>query len=700
MNELNDLYQSAERLGISPSHYSIDGQLVYAKEESLAYFVKLFDPIGKPSKTDFRDTAVYRENEPIDYTFTHLSLSEPIIQYQLFDEIGQLLFSKSLSSSSSSLRLDPLPFGYYSLQLCGAKQSYFIRLFVTPKTSYQPTSLQQHKAWGINTQLYSLRSANNWGMGDLGDLRALIEQAVKYGASFVGVNPLHAMFGAVPQWASPYSSASRRWLNYVYLDINALPEFRLSRAVQNWWKSTETQEQLAHLRQAEQVDYQGVSALKLIALEKLYRYFLTGKSAEIVQRRQDFAQFVREQGDDLIYQGLFDVLDREVHQTLQQEVNEQNIGWLGWPEKWQYVNKTQRKNLLKTHRTSVDFYVWLQWLTHCQLIELKQYCQMIGLELGLYGDLAVSVSRGGADVWCDPELYCVNASVGAPPDPLGPIGQNWNLPPMNPRELQRRGFQPWIDLLRANMQHVGVLRIDHVMGLFRLWLIPEDKTASDGVYVHYPFDAMMAVLAIESQRNQCLIVGEDLGTVPDEVRSKLFELQIFSYFVLYFEQRNGQFPHGNHYPQHAFATVGTHDVPSLQSFWHCRDLELFAQLGILQGEILAQKYAQRVEDKQALLDSLHRDGYLPPHYEGDALSMAMHDHLNLVIHQYLAESRSRLIGVQLENLLNQEVSFNLPGTGTEYPNWRNKLTLSLEQIFADSRIQHMLHTINQSRNKE
>ena len=209
----------------------------------------------------------------------------------------------------------------------------------------------------------------------------------------------------------------------------------------------------------------------------------------------------------------------------------------------------------------------------------------------------------------------------------------------------------------------------------------------------------MAILAIESQRNQCLIVGEDLGTVPDEVRSKLNEFQVFSYFVLYFEQRNNEYPKAEDYPLNAFATVGTHDVPSLQSFWHCRDLQLFGELNVLGGDLLKQKYDQRVVDKQALLNTLHRDQYLPPDYYGDALSMAMHDNLNRVIHRYLAESRSKLIGVQLENLLGQEVSFNLPGTSSEYPNWQKKLARPLEHIFNDDDILSFFTLINQTRNR-
>lgn len=363
----------------------------------------------------------------------------------------------------------------------------------------------------------------------------------------------------------------------------------------------------------------------------------------------------------------------------------------------QQLTTEQQHNLLAEYAEDVDYFSWLQWLAHEQLVDVKATCQSAGMDLGIYGDLAVSCSMGGADVWTDPSLFCRNATVGAPPDPLGPVGQNWGIPPYNPTELKARGYQPFIDLLRSNMRYFGILRIDHIMGLYRLWLIPQGEGAAQGVYVKYPFDVLMAILAIESQRQQCVIVGEDLGIVPPVVREKLATLQIFSYFVLYFEQQGEVFPFSQNIPTQAFATIGTHDVPSLQSFWHCRDLELYDALDILKGESLGLKYDERVRAKQAILNTLHRDRYLSDDYQGDALTMAMHDNLNKVIHEYIAQSNSALVGFQLENLLRQEVSFNLPGTWLEYPNWQLKLSQTLEQIFANEQVCNLLNQINHIR---
>ncbi|OOF82978.1 4-alpha-glucanotransferase [Rodentibacter ratti] len=693
--ELELLQQTAQKLGIAPAHYDIDGRLIYASPETLSHFIEWLKPLeNKWRKEEFDDVLACFENEPIHYDVERIALTEPIISLELLDENG-ISITQKITQNSTALFLPPLSFGYYQLRLSTKSHRYSIRLLVSPKRAFQPPLLKHKKIWGINVQLYSLRSQSNWGIGDFGDLAYLIEQSAKQGADYVGINPLHLSYPAVPEWASPYSSSSRRWLNFLYLNIPNLPEFRRCRSLQNWFKSEAAQTQILTLRQSETVNYSEVYPLKLTALEQLFAFFNRSKSAEIVERRQLFEQYVKSKGEALQLQGLFNVLDGQEHADHQGKEN--TIGWLGWRKEWQHLTATKRKSLLKTHQKQIRFFAWLQWLTEQQLAELQTLCKKCGMQLGIYGDLAVNSSRGSVDVWSDPELYCVNISIGAPPDPLGPVGQNWNLPPYNPSVLKARGFAPFIEMLRASMQYFGVLRIDHVMGLFRLWWIPEGKTAQEGAYVHYPFDELMAVLAIESVRSQCLIIGEDLGTVPDEVRSKLNEFQIFSYFVLYFARRDLHFPHTSDYPKNAYATIGTHDVPSLQSFWHCRDLELFEQLNILRGEVLKQKYDQRMIDKQALLNSLHRDHYLPPNYEGDALSMAMHDNLNFVIHRYLAESESKLIGIQLENLLSQEVMFNLPGTLDEYPNWRKKLAQPLEFIFNNESLQNFFAMINEAR---
>lgn len=681
--------QQAEKLGITTSHYDIDGHLIQAKSETLDYFIQLFssNSSSQSNKEKYNDFFVANAEEPITYE-ANLAKTGPNDTYKLINEQGLVVVEEKLTKQ---ITLPALPFGYYDLILSSVDEQQHIRVFVQPKSTFHSPQLTEKKSWGINVQLYSLRSEQNWGIGDLADLRVLVENASKFGADFVGINPLHKMYIAVPDWASPYSSSSRRWLNPIYLSVQDLPEYQYTKSVQNWVK--EQQNDIVTLRQQEQVQYKKVSHLKMTALEQLFAFSQRSKTAKIVERRNAFLAYFEQHQEALLSQGLFDVLDLISHK----EQPELGTGYAGWRKEWQNLTEKDRQNLQKKYKKEIEFSAWLQWLTEQQLLSVTQTAQENGMAFGIYGDLAVQSSPGGSDVWEDPELFCTKASIGAPPDPLGPVGQNWGLPPYNPTALKARGFQPFIDMIRANMQYFGMLRIDHVMGLFRLWLIPEHKTAADGVYVLYPLDVLMAILAIESQRYQCMVVGEDLGTVPDEVREKLNEFQVFSYFVLYFSKVNQEFPQGKNFPPNAFATIGTHDVPSLRSFWHCKDLELFGQLGILQGEVLAEKYKQRVEDKQALLNSLHRDQYLPDYYQGDALTMAMHDHLNLVIHRYLAASHSKLVGIQLESLIDQEISFNLPGTSDEYPNWQKKLSRTLEDIFSDPKIQYFLTEIEHYR---
>lgn len=683
--------EQAVALGISLSHYDIDGNLIYAPPPTLDYFIQALQK--NVGSAEFADVLCGVENTELIYDLSSLSLPQPIsISYQLINE-EQFVFAEN-TCENQQITLPPLSYGYYQLVINSKAKQLKVQVLVSPEKSYQPEVFKDHKSWGINVQLYSLRSQHNWGIGDFGDLAYLVEQSAKLGADFIGINPLHLLYPSVPEWASPYSASSRRWWNFIYLDVPSISEFRGCRRLKNWLKTPEIVSTLNSLREQDTVDYSKVHDLKLYALKLVFEFSHNSQEQRIIERRKAFKHYFRKNAQALKMLGLFNVLDGLARiQNPQQEY----IGYLGWPEEWQNLSRIKIQRLCKEHQNEIEFWAWVQWLCEEQLDALQQSCQDHGMKLGIYGDLAVASSRGSFDIWENPERYLPKAAIGAPPDPLGPIGQNWNLPPLNPNRLRETGFAEIIATLRANMQYFGVLRIDHVMGLFRLWLIPENQNAAAGAYVHYPFKELIAILAIESVRNQCLIIGEDLGTVPNEVRHKLNELSIFSYFVLYFAANDNDFPAPQNFPENAFATVGTHDVPSLQSFWHCRDLELFSALGILQGELLRQKYDKRVSDKQALLNSLHHKGFLPPTYQGDALSMAMHDNLNLQIHRYLAQSRSKLIGVQLENILSQEVSFNLPGTDAEYPNWRHKISQSLELIFSNEHYLKFFQAIDRAR---
>jgi 4-alpha-glucanotransferase len=308
--------------------------------------------------------------------------------------------------------------------------------------------------------------------------------------------------------------------------------------------------------------------------------------------------------------------------------------------------------------------------------------------VGLYGDLAVSVDRGGAETWSNQDLYAIGASVGAPPDDFSLTGQNWGLPPMIPARLLQAGYAPFIATLRANMRHTGALRVDHVMGLMRLFWIPSDTSAAEGAYVRYPLEALFAILALESRRNRCMVIGEDLGTVPDEVRRAISELQALSCRILYFERReNSDFKAPGEYPVQALVSATTHDLPTLTGFWEGRDLALRTELNLFPSERLRESQTlERGRDRARLLQALDREGLLPAGLTLDPGSApAMTRELMRAVQAYLARAPCKVFAIQLEDILGQSDQVNLPGTTTRYPNWRRKLSLDLERWPQDNR---------------
>ena len=323
------------------------------------------------------------------------------------------------------------------------------------------------------------------------------------------------------------------------------------------------------------------------------------------------------------------------------------------------------------------------------------------MPIGLYRDLAVGVVEGGSETWGDGELYCLKASVGAPPDILGPLGQNWDLRPMDPHVMVKRGYQPFIDLLRSNMTSCGALRIDHVMTLLRLWWIPAGETADKGAYVQYPVDDLLAILALESQRHRCMVIGEDLGTVPVEIVSKLREGGVYSYKVLYFERdEENNFRAPQSYPVQAMATITTHDLPTLRGYWQSDDLALGKSLGLYRDEdVLQELYADRARARQGLLDGLHHYDCIPKKTGRKAALMEMTPVLNRGLQRYVADSACALLGLQPEDWLDMDAPVNVPGTSDEYPNWRRKLSTSLEEMFADEQVNKLIKDLDKRRRK-
>ena len=631
--------------------------------------------------------AIFRQGEP-------LALSPGLFtaaDWQLTSEAGERWSGRCMAGET--LTLPPLPDGYHQLTLEHEAQRYDCCVIVAPPRCYEPSALLAGESlWGSCIQLYTLRSAQNWGIGDFGDLRRMIDETARRGGAFVGLNPLHALFPAEPESASPYSPSSRRWLNILYIDVNAVADFQQNEAAQAWWRLEATQQALQAARRTEWVDYPAVTRLKLEGLRLAWRAFRL-RDADDAETAA-FEAFVEAGGDSLLCQGLFDALHAE-----RRAQDGDSHGWQSWPDVFQHPDSAAVLAFRIEQSDEVRFYLWLQWLAAQQFAACWQRCQQHEMAIGLYRDLAVGVARDGAETWRERELYCLEASVGAPPDILGPLGQNWGLPPMDPQVMAARAFEPWITLLRASMQDCGALRIDHVMALLRLWWIPQGESAAVGAYVHYPVDALLAILALESQRHRCMVIGEDLGTVPAAIVDKLRVAGVYSYKVLYFEQASKQaFRAPTQWPRQAMAVATTHDMPTLRGWWRSDDLRLGSKLGLYPDKVvLAGLYRDRQAARKALLRTLLRNGALPVRQRFQRGGARMTRTLSQAILGYLADTQSALLGLQPEEWLDMTTPVNVPGTIDAWPNWRRKLSATLEEMFSDPAVDALLAAVDRGR---
>ncbi len=497
-----------------------------------------------------------------------------------------------------------IPLGYHRIRLTAENGAPLAdsSLIIVPEHCYEPPAMAAgRRLWGLSLQLYSLRSSRNWGIGDFTDLADLARQAAGLGADVIGLNPLHALFPSDPDHCSPYGPASRQFLNPIYIDPVAVPEYARCDAARLHVESGGFPKRLRTMRAASHVDYAGVSAAKDEVLRMLFRTLEENGEPD---RRNAFELFLDSAGSELKKLCIFYALQEYFSKSGRAG------GWQGWPAAYQDPESGTVAAFAADHRESVRYHAYLQWIAQAQLSAAEEAAAEAGMEIGLYRDLAVGVSGGGADTWADPGLFASDASVGAPPDALALQGQDWGIPPMRPDVLRERGYRPFIELLRANMGHGGALRIDHVMVLYRLWWVPRDCTSAEGTYVYYDLDALMGILALESQRHHCLVIGEDLGTVPEAIRHAMPDYGVYSYRVFFFEEDPDGMPRRpENYPEKALVTVSTHDLPPLASYWAATDVELRTRLSLYPDEELRRStLAERVDQLRRILKMLGHYG--------------------------------------------------------------------------------------------
>jgi (1->4)-alpha-D-glucan 1-alpha-D-glucosylmutase len=588
-------------------------------------------------------------------------------------------------------------FGYHRFELEAGDETAAMSLVIAPARCYEPEVFASGgRVWGPAAQLYSVRSRHNWGIGDFTDLAHIAEFAGKLGADVVALNPLHALSSVAPQHASPYNPSSRLFGNPLYIDVEAVPEFEDCAPARRVISSGDTQNKLRWMREGELVGYRITSAGKRYVLELLYQHFRKAHRGTGDKRDREFEAYLASGGEALRKHALFEAIAWKLYGDGVAGAGD----WRQWRAGLGDVNSREVAAFADANKERVEFHAWLQWQFDTQLDAAAERAEASGLRIGIAGDLAIGINPGGSECWSDPSLYATAAAVGAPPDLYNTAGQNWGLPPLIPSRLREAAYAPFIATLRRNMRAAGALRIDHVMGLLRLYWVPAGASADAGGYVRYPFDDLLGLLALESQRNRCVVIGEDLGTVPDEARAGLARIGSLSSRPLYFEHdASGEFSPPGAYPRDAVVSVGTHDLATLKGFWVGADIDARESLyAVPQPE---HRYAQNVErtgQRRKLLQALQHEGLLP---QGIDPYHAAHGEwspeLGLAIVRFLARTPSKILLVSMEDVFGQREQVNLPGTVDELPNWRRKLDRELEDWPEDAAVRWLAEAIRAER---
>ncbi len=566
-----------------------------------------------------------------------------------------------------------LPPGYHRLHAQAGGTDTSTLLIVSPATLSPPPG----RHWGLATQLYSVTSEHSWGIGDLTDLTDLaVWSAARHGAGFVLVNPLHAAAPVAPMEPSPYLPTSRRFVNPIYLRIEAIPEYAFLRKRAPLGKARAELAARAHRKK--RIDRDAVWKTKRAALQQVYR---VKRSAG---RELAYAAYLAREGRSLDDFATWCVLAQE-----------HGPDWHDWPAPLQHPGNAAVAEFAAAHAADIDFHRWLQWLLDEQLTGAQATVEQAGMALGIMHDLAVGVDPNGADAWALQDVLALGVSAGAPPDEFNQLGQDWSQPPWRPDQLERAGYAPFRALVHAVLRHAGGVRIDHIIGLFRLWWIPEGAAPTEGTYVRYDHEAMIGIVALEAQRAGAVVVGEDLGTVEPWVRDYLRERGLFGTSILWFELDRDDAHHpplpAERWREYCLASVTTHDLPPTAGYLAGEHVRLRAELGLLTRPVDEELADDRAE-QAAWLAELQRLGLVGADADTEEIIRGLY--------AYLGRTPSRLLALALPDAVGDLRTQNQPGTTDEYPNWRVPLTgpdgrrLLLEDVFTDPRAAALADVMN------
>jgi len=581
------------------------------------------------------------------------------------------------------------------------------KVILTPDTCYLPPELQKGRTWGLSVNLYSICSARNWGVGDFTDLKKIARWVADLKGGFIGINPLHAIPNTKPFGISPYSPVSRLYKNFIYLDVESIPEVAESEDVRAIMTSEDFNKELNKLRKGNLVDYEKVALVKERILRNAFVLFYKKHFTRNTRRSRNFKKYISEEGTALEYFAIYMALASRYGVTgmrRYRETEKQNsceipespnlrvsllLNWQEWPEEYRKLSGKAVQIFKKANKKEVLFYKYIQWLIDNQLKEVSEEAINHGMAVGLYHDLAIGSLGGGSDAWSYQDVIAREVDVGAPPDDFSPHGQNWGFPPLIPEKLEETGYELFIQTIRKNMKYGGALRIDHALGMFRLFWIPHGMFPKEGAYISYPSEDLLRIIALESIRNRTIVIAEDLGTIGENVRETLQRFHMLSYKLFYFERNypDPSFVPPDKYPDKALCALTTHDLPTIYGYWAEQDLEIKKQLGIYCDDTLWQEQVnERERDKRLILSALKSLGIISDEYLSEPKMIPkMTPELCLAIYHYLALTPCKLLLVSLDDIIGTLNQQNMPGTVGSYPNWLQKTPLTLEEMVSDKR---------------
>lgn len=678
------LQELAQAAGLSLSWTDAFGQLQQPTPDALRGVLSALDLPAQSEQQTRSSLSAQRER-------LHLAAAGPMVMVKQ----GQRCSLRSRFPAGSAFRIQLEQGGTLSGRLdaqgclppiedCGYHQLLIGRSYLTlasaPPHCQSVARLTQGRRrhiWGLSAQLYSLRRRGDGGLGDTLALETLVRQAASKGADAIAISPIHAMFSACPEQYSPYSPSSRLLLNPLYAaPARILGESVVAKALEDTglrplWRRLEAQTL---------IDWPAVARLRWQLWRHLYEQF----SQTDHPLTSDFAHFCRRSGATLKQHCCFEALHAHMLKT------GQSGDWREWPERYRDPDSSAVHDFAKEHRHETDFHAFCQWMVASNLERVQSVARSSGMHIGLIADLAVGADGKGSLAWARQTQLLANVSVGAPPDILNQQGQDWGVSAFSPDGLQRQGYSAFIDMLQANLAHAGGIRIDHVMGLERLWVIPRGAPSSAGAYLDYPLEQLMHLVALESWRHQALVIGEDLGTVSARLRTSLSDKHLLGMRVLQFEHQNGKFLAPEYWSDAALATTTTHDLPSMMGWFSGRDVEWREQVGQRNTEQSEQDRQQRETEKRALQQALLEAGELlqPGEDPEQQLSASI---------GFIARTPAPLVLLPLEDALASCEQPNLPGPGNAHPNWRRRWTQPVDQMLDEPRTAERLMRLNHAR---